>query len=125
LALFCFIDGERFSFDIFFDIQTGELLHTGSIIKAVPQITSIKDYLMRASNKLSLRSTNVTISKEKFLEKIEEIPLFTNLIRVETFFRDRKQELKMKSLIDKFQLHVTFNVGTTQFIFKFNRDDFG
>ena len=31
----------------------------------------------------------------------------------------------MKSLIDKFQLHVTFNVGTTQFIFKFNRDDFG
>lgn len=80
---------------------------------------------MRASNKLSLGSTNVTISKQNFLEKIEEIPLFSNLIRVETFFQDRKQALIQKSMMQDINLNVTFTTGSTQFSFKFNRNQLG
>ena len=33
---------------------------------------------------------NKPISKDQFLDKIEQIPFFTNMIRVETFVRDRE-----------------------------------
>ena len=59
------------------------------------------------------------ITKDVFLNKMEQIPLFTNLIRVETFYRDRKEStLRTKKKI-RTPVFVTFSVSNLLFTFKF------
>lgn len=59
------------------------------------------------------------ITKDEFLSKMESIPLFTNLIRVETFYRDRKEStLRQKKRI-RLPVFVTFSVSNLLFTFKF------
>ena len=72
----------------------------------------------RASNKVCLKSINRAISRQEFVEKMENIPLMTNLIRVETFFKD-KSALDRKTRINELTF-VTFTTKNLQFVFKFN-----
>ena len=60
------------------------------------------------------------ITKEEFIEKMERLPLFTNLIRVETFYRDRIKEnsLTMKKVI-KMPVYTTVSISNVLFLFKF------
>ena len=61
---------------------------------------------------------NQPISKDEFLEKIEKIPFFTNMIRVETFVRDRN----ISTLVNKkktLPVILTFYAQETLFIFNF------
>ena len=61
---------------------------------------------------------NRPIGKDEFLSKIEKIPFFTNLIRVETFVRDRK----LSTLVAKTKtlpVTITFFAQDTLFVFNF------
>lgn len=86
------MEGERFSFVLKYDNLTGELIENQQKRRTEggPSAqVSFKSIFERNTNKLNLSGLNRPISKEEFLAKIEKIPFFTNLIRVETFVRDR------------------------------------
>ena len=74
----------------------------------------------RNSNKLFLSGMNRPISQEEFLQKIEKIPFFTNLIRVETFVRDRSPS-ELVSKQRTLPVHITFFAQETLFIFTFQK----
>jgi hypothetical protein len=59
------------------------------------------------------------ITKEEFISKMEQIPLFTNLIRVETFFRDRKESTLREKKRLNVPVFVTFSTANLLFTFKF------
>lgn len=81
---------------------------------------TFKTIFQRNSNKLYLTGLNRPISKDEFLSKIEKIPFFTNLIRVETFVRDRK----LSTLVAKTKtlpVFISFFAQDTLFIFNFQK----
>ena len=91
LALFCTVDQERFNFEVEYDNITGELVQK-NLINVVDDPENQKEwmsYFKRNSNRVFLMGMTRPITKDEFFAKMELIPLFTNLIRVETFFRDR------------------------------------
>ena len=90
MVLFCTADSERFNFEVNYDNYSGNLLSTGNA-DTVNRVSDITTYFKRNSNRAFLIGMTRPITKDEFLSKMELIPLFTNLIRVETFYRDRKE----------------------------------
>ena len=76
-------------------------------------------YFERNSNRVHMLGMTHPITKSTFLKKMESLPLFTNLIRVETFYRDMKEnELKTKQGI-KFPVYCVLSISKILFLFKF------
>lgn len=77
-------------------------------------------YFKKNSNRVFLTGMTAPITKEVFFEKMDQIPLFTNLIRVETFYRDR---IKENSLREKQPIRTpvfcTCSISNLLFLFKF------
>ena len=76
-------------------------------------------YFERNSNRIHMLGMTHPIKKSTFLEKIERLPLFTNLIRVETFYRDMKEnELRQKKII-KIPVYCVLSISKVLFLFRF------
>lgn len=88
--------GRRFKFSVSYDNQTGALLNASynhKNLKNKVQTEAPKDIeglCSRNLHKLFLMG-GVTriISKDCFIDQLEGMPLISNLLRVETFYRDR------------------------------------
>lgn len=99
LVLFCQANSERFTFDVHYS-DSGELTNRKGSEKLLPfngSKNDIETYFRRNSDRLFLNGVTRPITKKKFLDKIEQIPMFANLLRVETFFRDRGLEMKKRA----------------------------
>ena len=121
LALFCTIDSERFSYEIEYDNTTGDLVKANTIeVEDDPEDkTDLMTYFQRNSNRVHLLGMTNPITKQSFLEKMEKLPLFTNLIRVETFYRDMKEnDLKLKRRIE-IPVYCVLSISKVLFLFKF------
>ena len=118
LILFCTADGERFNFEINYDNYSGNLLSTNEA-EVVEDVQDITTYFQRNSNRVFLMGMTRPITKEEFLDKMEQIPLFTNLIRVETFYRDRKESTLREKQRIRLPVFVTFSIANLLFTFKF------
>lgn len=92
LVFFCQAYSERFTFDVHYSDQ-GELTQAGNSENTVTKVNDIESYFERNSCRLFLNGTDRPISKSEFFDKIESIPMFANLLRVETFFQDRQHEM--------------------------------
>ena len=98
LVLFCQADSERFTFDVHYS-EKGELKNSDE--KGIKSAKNdIETYFKRNSNRLFLNGVAKPIKKKKFLDKTELIPMFANLLRVETFFRDRQMNMKRRAGFD-------------------------
>ena len=89
LVLQCKAECERFKFVLNYSKDTGKLL--GNVVSDQFQDKScgFDEIFTRNNNKLFLSGMDRPITKHEFLSKSENIPFFTNLIRVETFLRDK------------------------------------
>ena len=76
-------------------------------------------YFQRNSNRCFLMGMTRPITKEEFIKNMEDIPLFTNLIRVETFYRDRKESTLRAKKRMNVPVFVTFSIANLLFTFKF------
>ena len=81
---------------------------------------SFQKVFKRFNNKLVLSGLDRPISKGEFISKIENIPFFTNLIRVETFVRDHDAgRLCPKTKL--LPVNITFFAMNALFIFNFQK----
>lgn len=121
LVLFCMTEGERFSFVLHYSNENGILLpgsgaHRNNV--GTNSSVSFKSIMERDCNKLFLSGMTRPISKQEFLEKIEHIPFFTNLIRVETFVRDR-QLSTLRPKTPTLPVFISFYAANSVFVFNF------
>ena len=65
--------------------RDGQLLRNRDLMEK----DDIDEYLKRNINKLYLQGRSKGITKAEFLSKTSHIPFLTDLIRVETLYRDR------------------------------------
>ena len=98
LVLFCQANSERFTFDIHYS-DDGQLINTDRDKKKIFESNKndVETYFERNSSRLFLNGVVQPIKKQDFLNKTEFIPMFANLLRVETFFRDRQIEMKRRA----------------------------
>lgn len=96
IELISLVHGERMRFSVIYDPislqlvasdQISQNMKNGNLMDTTDSNPMIS-YCRRISNRLVLQGISKFISKEEFLGKLEQIPLFTNMIRAETFFRD-------------------------------------
>jgi hypothetical protein len=52
-------------------------------------VQDINSYFDRVGNRLYLLGLNKPITKEQFFKKVAEVPMVIDLLRAETFFKDR------------------------------------
>ena len=78
------------------------------------------EYLKRNINKLYLQGRSSGISKAEFMQKTAHIPFLHDLVRVETFYRDRVQStLAKKQKLNK-ELIVILYAFENLFVFRFS-----
>ena len=91
----------------------------------------MSDYFERNSRKLYLVGClNKTIGKEVFIEKMANLPVVSNILRVETFYRDSgmQQSVEHRNMEDinfvgkkPVKLMVLFPLGQVTFLFRFEQ----
>lgn len=114
LVLFGQVSGERFMFEVPYD-ETGGLIKNRDLIEK----DDLDEYLKRNINKLFLQGRSSGISKHEFMQKTESIPFLHDLVRVETFFRDRVQNsLRKKKKLEE-EVIVLLNIANLELIFRF------
>lgn len=86
--LFCQNKGERFIHTVNYDNTSGQLKKPPASAISKEEKTDLTHLLMRDTHKVYLNGVNRQISKPEFLQKIDRIPMFTNLLRAETLFQD-------------------------------------
>lgn len=123
LCLFSSLHGERFIYIVNFDNQTGQLISTGSLDDKSMNtfdVDSISSYFSRSKNCLDLQGANKKITKQQFQQKVEEIPMLANFIRVETLFRDKEvaDTISFKTKL-KIPIFCTFTLQEYVFNFEF------
>ena len=84
LVIFYQVSSERYMFEVNYDAS-------GALVKNrdLDEKDDIDEYLKRNISKLHLSGRSKGISKKEFMLKSEQIPFLQDLIRMETFYRDR------------------------------------
>lgn len=125
IVLFCSADDEIFKFEIQYDIKSGELMKTTQSRTSTLSQTahkesaSYRNFIKVNKERLNLQNINRPVSRDEFLEKVNDIPLFTNLIRVETFYRDIKY-VGLKPKVPTVPITIFFTVKRITVFFKFD-----
>ena len=81
-------------------------------------VDSISSYFARSKNCLDLKGANKKITKQQFQQKVEEIPMLANFIRVETLFRD-KEIADTIALKTKLQIPIFCTFTLKEYVFNF------
>ena len=88
-------------------------------------VDSISSYFARSKNCLDLKGANKKITKQQFQQKVEEIPMLANFIRVETLFRDKEIAdtiactFTLKEYVFNFEFYhrrIAIQEGATKFV---------
>jgi len=114
LVLFCQVSGERFMFEVPYD-ESGNLVRKSDFVEK----DDLVDYLKRNVHKLYVQGRASGVAKSEFMENSQSIPFLHDLVRVETFYRDRTNNTFARKEKLSEEVIVLLNVGTLQLIFKF------
>mmetsp|Transcript_5205 Transcript_5205/g.3922 ORF Transcript_5205/g.3922 Transcript_5205/m.3922 type:complete len:83 (-) Transcript_5205:576-824(-) len=72
----------------------------------------LEEYLKRNVHKLFIQGRASGIGKQEFMENSQSIPFLHDLVRVETFFRDRLSSTLHKKEYLAEEVVVLFSMGT-------------
>jgi hypothetical protein len=108
------VSSERYMFEVKYD-RNGYLIRDQGLVEK----DDIDEYLKRNINKLYLQGRTKGISKKDFFTKTVKIPFLHDLVRVETFYRDRIQSSLVKKKKLTRELAILYNFDEYLFVFRF------
>ena len=114
LVIFYQVSSERYMFEVDYDAN-------GVLVKNrdLDEKDDIDEYLKRNISKLHLSGRSKGISKKEFMLKSEQIPFLQDLIRMETFYRDRLQSTLQRKRRLQTELVVLLGQDEALFVFRF------